>query len=632
MPLEPTAQELYLTASAQHDSGRLHDAEALYRRAVQSDPKLAEAWNDLGILYTDLGRIADAIGAYRGAIAVRPAMAEAHVNLAAALLQTGQTDHAIESCQRAISIDPAFAPAHNLLGNACYFSGRLDEAIAAYSRAIQLQPDLVDALNNLGLALHEAGQLDAAADALGRALALRPNFTESVRNLADVLRSTGDAETAISLMRQALAERPDSRLHSNLLFTLHFHPAYDRKRLFQEHVEWARIHALPLKSEIRLHPNDHSADRRLRIGYSASNLGNHPQGRLLLPLLANHDRSQFEIFCYCEGRRPDRITRQIREHTDGWRETVGLSDQQLAEVIRADRIDILVDLAMHTGANRLLTFARKPAPVQATYLGYCSTTGLDTIDFRLTDPYLDPLERDDSFYTERSVRLPSTFWCYPPPGEAPAVGPLSAGRNGAITFGCINEFSKVNPGQISLWSQLLSQLPNSSLLVHARDGSHRQRVLDQFASEEVDPHRVAFIGYVPLEKYFAAYNQIDMALDTFPYAGGTTTLDALWMGVPVVSLAGDTAVSRGGLSILSNLGLHELVATTPEQYVQIAADLARDLPRLNQLRASLRARMQASPLMNARQFARDVEAAYRQMWRQRGVVAPANMQPPESPA
>jgi predicted O-linked N-acetylglucosamine transferase (SPINDLY family) len=611
-----TPHPLYQSAVAQHQAGRLPEAEALYRRALELDPSLADAWNDLGILFTDLHRVGDAIAAYRKAISVRPQMAEAHVNLAIALLQSGQTAPAIDSCRRAVVLRPDFAPAYNLLGNACYFSGRLGEAIAAYARAIELQPDLVEALNNLGLALHETGQLDAAAEALRRALALRPGFGESVRNLADVLRSSGDIDGAIAILSQALANHADSRMGSNLLFTLHFHPAYDRKRLFEEQTGWADTYARELEARILPYLNDRSPERRLRIGYSASTLGNHPQGRLLLPLLANHDRQNFEVYCYCHGSRPDYVAEQLRQHTDVWRQTVGMTDEQLAVTIRDDRVDILVDLAMHTGANRMLTFARKPAPVQVTYLGYCSTTGLRTIDYRLTDAFLDPPNQNDRFYSERSVRLPRSYWCYPPPREAPPVAPLPARTNNAITFGCLNEFSKVTAGQLSLWSQVLRETRESRLILHAREGSHRQRVLDQLHREGVAPERVRFVGYLPLENYFATYNQIDIALDTFPYAGGTTTLDAAWMCVPVVSLVGDTAVSRAGLSILSNLGLPELATTTPREYVRCAVNLAQNFPRLSELRASLRSRMQQSPLMDGFQFARDVEAAYRQMWRQ----------------
>ena len=291
-----------------------------------------------------------------------------------------------------------------------------------------------------------------------------------------------------------------------------------------------------------------------------------------------------------------------------------LSDEQLADTIRHDRIDILVDLTMHMAKNRLLVFARKPAPVQVTYLAYCGTTGLGTMDYRLTDPYLDPLGRDERFYCERSVCLPETYWCYRPTIETPPVNALPALAAGHVSFGSLNNFCKVTPPVLAAWGRLLQAVPDAKLLLHARAGSHRERVWGFLAGQGISAERVEFLDIKPLAEYFNVYQRIDVALDPFPYGGGTTTCDALWMGVPVVSLAGQTAVGRGGLSILSNVGLTDLVADDAGQYIRIAADLANDLPRLSELRQTLRQRMQASPLMDAPRFARNIEAAYRQMW------------------
>jgi predicted O-linked N-acetylglucosamine transferase (SPINDLY family) len=294
---------------------------------------------------------------------------------------------------------------------------------------------------------------------------------------------------------------------------------------------------------------------------------------------------------------------------------VGLSDTEAADLIRQDRIDVLVDLTMHMAQNRLLIFARKPAPVQVTYLAYCSTTGLETIDYRLSDPYLDPLGQDESCYSEQTLRLPQTYWCYQMDLPIPEAGPLPAAAAGHITFGCLNNFCKVSEPALAVWTRLLRAMPNSQLLLHAHEGSHRQRLQQRMEREGIESSRVRFVGFKPAEEYFDLYRQIDIALDTFPYGGGTTTCDALWMGVPVVSLVGKTAVGRGGLSILSNVGLPELAARSEDEYVRIASDLASDLPRLSDLRSTLRQRMGQSPLMDAPRFARNMEAAYRQMWR-----------------
>ena len=294
---------------------------------------------------------------------------------------------------------------------------------------------------------------------------------------------------------------------------------------------------------------------------------------------------------------------------------VGLSDEELAAAVHQDRIDMLVDLTMHMAHNRMLVFARKPAPVQVTYLAYCGTTGLDTIDYRLTDPYLDPPGADEQFYSEQSIRLPETYWCYRPAVDSPPVGPLPALAAGRLTFGCLNNFCKVTEPTLAAWCRLLRVLPDSRLLLHAARGSHRDRVRAILAEQGVSSDRLVFVDGVPILEYLRLYEQIDVALDPFPYGGGSTTCDALWMGVPVVSLAGKTAVGRSGLSILSNIGLPELIASDVDQYVRIAAELAADLPRLAALRATLRERMQKSPLMDAPRFARNVEAAYREMWR-----------------
>jgi predicted O-linked N-acetylglucosamine transferase (SPINDLY family) len=366
---------------------------------------------------------------------------------------------------------------------------------------------------------------------------------------------------------------------------------------------------------IEPHLNDRSPQRRLRIGYVSPDFRFHPVGRFLLPLLETHDRGNFEIFCYASVDVPDALTDRCRAYTDAWRDVRDLSDEQLAQVVRRDRIDVLVDLTMHMAQNRLLLFARKPAPVQVTYLAYCGTTGLETMDYRLTDPHLDPPGGDERFYSERSVRLPETYWCYRPTIETPPVNPLPALAAGHVRFGSLNNFCKATPPTLAAWGRLLQAVPVSRLLLSARAGSHRDRVRGLLGEQGVASERVDFVDIQPVAEYFALYQQIDVALDPFPYGGGTTSCDALWMGVPVVSLAGQTAVGRGGLSILTNVGLPDLAARDAGHYVQVAAELAQDLPRLSDLRATLRERMRNSPLMDAPRFARSVEAAYREMWR-----------------
>ncbi len=332
-------------------------------------------------------------------------------------------------------------------------------------------------------------------------------------------------------------------------------------------------------------------------------------------LLREHDRRNFEIFCYSHLQRGDDVTEKVRSLSDHWQNIVRLGDEEAEAVIRADRIDVLVDLALHTAHNRLPLFARKPAPVQVSYLGYCGTTGMEAIDYRLSDPHLDPAESDLACYREESVRLPHCYWCYQPGGLTPSPGPLPAARAGHITFGCLNNFAKVCAPALELWAKILRDVSGSRLLLHAPPGSSRRDLIARFASGDVSPERLEFVWRQPWEEYLKSLSRIDLALDPFPYGGGITTCDAIWMGVPVVSLSGRTAVGRGGRSILTNLGLPELIAESPRQYYDVAVSLSRDLARLEKLRSTLRERMEESPLRDAPAFARAVEGAYRRIWR-----------------
>ncbi len=461
---------------------------------------------------------------------------------------------------------------------------------------------------------HQAGRLPQAEQLYRQILAHQPHYPEVLCMLGVFAAQVGQLDSAVGLLRQALALRPNyTDADGNLVYTLHFHPGYDTQAIAEEHRRWNRQHAEPLKRFIQPHANDRNPDRRLRIGYVSPDLREHPVGRFLLPLLSHHDKSQVEVFAYAQVPVSDALTRRLRAHVDVWRNIMGLSDAQVAGQIRQDRIDILIDLAMHLANNRLLVFAHKPAPVQVTYLAYCASTGLSAIDYRLSDPYLDPPGMDESIYSERTIRLPQTYWCYQPMVDLPPQPSPGLG-SGRITFGCLNNFCKINDAMLAIWARVLQAVPASQLLLHAHEGDHRQEVRKQLEQAGIEPQRVQFAERVPMPEYLKIYHSIDVALDTFPYGGGTTSCDALWMGVPVVSLVGQRAVSRAGLSILSNVGLPELVASSGEEYVQIAANLANDPARLSDLRSTLRQRMERSPLMDAPAFARNIEAAYRRMW------------------
>ncbi|MGA2441512.1 MAG: tetratricopeptide repeat protein, partial [Tepidisphaeraceae bacterium] len=568
------------------DKGQLDEAIACYRQAVRLKPDYAEAHNNLGNALRDKGRIDEAIACYRQAVRLKPDLAEVHGNLGNALREAGQLDEAIAACRRAIRLKPEYAIAHNNLGNvlkdkgelddaiaayrqairikpdyaeahtnlgnALKDKGQVDEAVAAYRQAVRLKPDLAEAHNNLGFALESTWQIDEAIACQQRAIQLKPDFAEAYSNLGKALTAKGQIDEAIAFYRQAIRLKPGLvGVHSNLVLTLHYHPGYDGKMIQEELGRWNRQHAEPLKKFIRPHANSRDPDRRLRIGYVSPDFRECVIGPSLLPLFGQHDHGQMEVFCYANVVRPDTRTDELRRHTDVWRSIVGLSDSQAVDLIRQDGIDILVDLALHTGNNRLVIFAYKPAPVQVTYLGYCGSTGIDTMDYRLSDPYLDPSDSDLSIYNERTIRLPETYWCYGVTGPAPDPSPPPA-EAGYVTFGCLNNSAKVSMSALDLWAQILQAVPRSRLIVHFNPGPHLDAMRERFAGKGISPDRLEFPSRQAWPEYIQTYGRIDIALDPFPWGGGITTCDALWMGVPVVSLVGRTAVGRGGASILSN--------------------------------------------------------------------------------
>jgi protein O-GlcNAc transferase len=564
-------------------------------RGWQSDDLCRE-----GNRLLNAGRVSDAINVYRAALSIRPDYAEVYANLGHALLQAGDVDEALTACGQAVALRPNLAVAQINLGNALLAKRDLTEAIKVYSRALELAPNSAEGFYNLGNALRDVGRFDETIDAYQKAIEIRRDFAPAHNNMATMLMELGRVDEALACYDRAISILPNhAALHGGRLYAMHFHPDYDAKAIMEAHQEWYRRHAQKLENEIRTHGNDRNPDRRLRIGYVSPDLRSHAVGCFLIPLFENHDRDRFEIYCYSSTLITDDVTQRLRGCVQVWRDVRGMSDAQVAGRIAEDGIDILVDLTLHMAGNRMLAFARKPAPVQVTYLAYCSTSGMPTMDYRLTDPHLDPPGSDESCYSEESIRIADSYWCYQPWANAPEAGELPAQRSGRVTFGCLNNYAKVSKQTWETWSRILREVPGSRLIVHG-PGS--------------DVEGVTFVPKMPTGDYFKTYQQIDIALDPFPYGGGTTTCDALWMGVPVVKLQGQTAVGRGGTSILSNLELCGLIAHNPEQYVAIAKDLAGDLPRLAKMRGELRERMKGSPLMDGARLARNVENAYRQMW------------------
>jgi len=530
------------------------------------------------------------------------------------LADAGRPDEAAAICEQAIALRPDLSRAHYNLGMAKIDRGDMEAAVSANHHAIRCRPNHPAAYHNLALALTHQGRADEALASFQIALQAKPNDARIYNNLGAALQDLGRLDEAMACYRKACSLAPaQSQFHSNLLYAGLFHPNHTPRLAAQAHADWNRIHAEPLRIHHRAHGNDRSPDRPLRVGFVSPNLRDHVVGRNILPWFENRDRDRLAFVCYSDAPRPDALTTRLRSLASDWRETQRLSDEELAAAIREDRIDILFDLTLHMARSRLPVFARKPAPVQVTFAGYPGSTGLTAMDYRMTDRFLDPAERDDALYSEKSIRLDS-FWCFDPIEPSPPVQGLPAFEKGFVTFGSLNNFAKVNDSMAAVWARVLLPLPASRFRLLAPVGEPRQRILALFNQHGITAERIDFVAKLPRADYLALHRGIDLILDTFPYNGHSTTLDALWMGVPVVSLAGESALSRGGLSILNNVGLPELVAQSPDAYVGIARALAADLPRLSALRGVLREKMLASPLMAAREWSRQLETACRMMW------------------
>ena len=550
---------------------------------------LLERYPDFGIVWKLLGTALGvqgkgAIFALQKAAELLPDDADVHNNLGNALHDLGQFDAAVTSYRRALEINPGFASAHYNLGISLRSLGCLDEAVSSYRRALEIKPDYAEAHNNLGNALIDLGQLDAAVAGYRKALELKPDYAEA---------------------------------HSNLLLALNYSP-HSPEQVFHAHLAFGERYGRPLGEAVRTWPNSCDSARALRVGYVSPDFWAHSVAHFIEPILASHDPSRFEVYCYADVARGDAVTERLQRYPVQWRDIYGLSDQQVRERIQEDEIDILVDLAGHTGKNRMRVFAQKSAPVQVSYIGYPNTTGLAAVDYRISDAWADPIGLNDPYYTEQIIRLAHGFLCYRPDADSPPAADLPALRLGHITFGSFNNLTKVTESMIALWARVLSATPDSRFILKSKalaDKTARSRITQLFSEQGVDQSRLQLLARIPsTEGHLAAYHDIDIALDTFPFHGATTTFEALWMGVPVVTLAGQAHAARVGVSIMSRMKLPELIAKAPEDYVKIALDMASDLPKLRSLRQSTRQRMAEQGLMDGITLTRDLESAYRDMW------------------
>jgi len=643
------APAMFLLAMLALSSDRLDEACALLERAVHIAPDSALFLSNLGGVYGRLGRKREALAVLLAAIARKPDFVEAVFNLARTFEAQGELLAAAECYERARALDPSQSQAAERLANvkaklrtlvavvpkapnpesdmspAELFAalgatlrtgGATEHAASWYRAALTLDPQSPYLHTALGAILADSGHFDEAIVEFQRALELDRSFHPARGYLDTALNEAGRHDETEAVYREAIRLRPDDpNAHSVLLFNMQYWPHVGASDILAEARAWNDRHARPLAAQALPLHNDRAPERRLRIGYVSPDFKEHAMSRFTIPLLRNHDHQRFEIFCYSSTDQPSEETAILRGYADEWRDVATLDDAALAELIRSDQIDILIDLTMHLLGCRLLTFARRPAPIQICWLAYAGTTGLETMDYRLSDPFLDPIDADTRVYSEETLRLPDSFWCYDQPTNLPEVSPLPALTKGRITFGCLSHFRKINDGVLRLWAKVLNALPESRLTLVAPESSARTRVRSFFEEAGVNPDRIEFVGRCSRLDYLSGYREIDICLETLPYNGQTTSLDALWMGVPTVTLVGETVVGRAGVCHAMNLGLPELIATTEDEYVRAASSLASDLKRLSTLRQTLRARLQQSPLMDAPRFARNLESTYRDVWR-----------------
>jgi predicted O-linked N-acetylglucosamine transferase (SPINDLY family) len=639
---------------ALQEQGQLPEAMSCYEQALRLQPALIETHNNLGLACKALGQFDEAIRAFRRALAIDPAFVKALLNLGNCFQNQGQAADAVACYRQAVHLQANLASAHLLLGNALQAEGQVAEAVACYREAARLEPHNPAAHHNLGFALQLQGKTALARACYEQALRLRPDAVESLVNLAGLVRLEGRLSEAAGLCQKALEQQPDcaaaygtlaailqaqgrldkagaaiqratalapasASLYSTYLGLLHYSSDITPERLLQAHREYDSRFGASLGSARPAPWKVKNPERPLKLGLVSPHFARHPVGSFLIRALENLDRRQVAVVCYSDAGSGDDLTRRFKAAASAWREILGMADEAISRQIRADDIDILFDLAGHTGGNRLLVFARKPAPLQITWLDYEGTTGVKAIDYLLADRYEVPPEAE-RWYTEKILRMPHGFVCYEPPDKAPPVSPLPALKNGRLTFGSFNLLGKITPQVVAVWSRILQRLPGSRLLLKYHgldDPGTAARFRQLFADQGLAPERLLLEGWSPYGEFLTRYHQIDIALDPFPYTGGLTTCEALWMGVPVVTCPGETFASRHGLSHLNNIGLTETIARDLDHYVDLAVSLAQNLSRLTELRFSLRTQMADSPLCDGKRFASDLLALLRQVWDER---------------
>ncbi|OYO29717.1 tetratricopeptide repeat protein [Janthinobacterium sp. PC23-8] len=614
--LPQDAEVHYTIGHALSLSGKTDDAQAAFRLAIELKPNHLNALKDYASLLHERERYEEAVVHYRAASLLAPEDAAIACSLGAALQATGALDEALIAYRTVLDLMPDSASAHNNIGSVLQNQGQIELAQQSFMRALEIEPDFADALCNMGVCMLGVGRLDESLDYTRRAIARHPAHLQARTNLTSILFRQGRNDEVIKQCRLALEINPDWKfIHSNLLFSLSHSEQLAPAAVFSEHLRYAEQFEAPQRAAWPRHANVRDPERRLRIGFVSADLYSHVVSSFITPVF-DHLRHApgLELLVYANSLHDDESSRHLKTLVDIWRQVEKMNDEQLAQLISDDGIDILIDLSGHTGGNRLTTFAGKPAPLQASWIGYPMTTGLQAMDYYISDRYFSPPGLLDAQFTEKLLRLPATS-PFMPPAETPAVSAAPALTNGHITFGSFNRPSKLSRKLIARWATLLRALPDARMVMAGMsDDGLADTLRAWFAEEAIASERLDFYRHTHTAAYLKLHEQVDICLDTSPYAGGTTTLYALWMGVPTLTMTGPTLPCRVGAAIMSQTGLPEFIASDEADFIEKGVQLAGNLPHLAAIRMQARARMSNSAMGQPALIAAGLDHALRTIW------------------
>ncbi|MEN8134471.1 MAG: tetratricopeptide repeat protein [Thermodesulfobacteriota bacterium] len=601
-----------------YNSGRMQEAETASAEELKSNPDNPTALYVYGLLSLRQGQLLRASEFFIHAIDVKPKFTEAYFELGNTYHLFGQREKSIECFKKALAINKNYLRAWNKLGIIFYELGRHEDIVTCFKRAIEINSLDPNLHSNLAYALINTGRLQEAENSCKKALDLNKDYAPAYRNLGAICEKMGAANDAVSFYRQSLALDPEHNTHSSILFDLNYVPTVSQEEIYLESLRWNELYAPTTLTDEQSLENDREEGRRLKIGYLSPDFCDHSVSYFIEPVLRYHNRENIKVYCYANVEKTDVVTQRLRDAADEWHDIWGMEDTKVIDLIKENEIDILVDLAGHSKGNRLLVFAQRPAKVQITWLGYPNTTGLKALDYRLTDAIADPPGEADKLHSEKLIRMKNGFLCYQPEATAPEVRPAPCIKKGYITFGSFNNMSKISTEVVRLWAEILNSVTNSRLLLKSSIFANLEskvRYIKMFEAYGIVANRIEILGRLPKkEAHLDLYRKIDIGLDPFPYNGTTTTFEALWMGVPVVTMLGDRHSGRVGASIMNHTGLKELVAESWVEYKNLTVSLAHNIDKLTELRGSIREKLQQSSLMDSQQFTKTLEGIYKEIY------------------